>query len=527
MLWLCIHLPQLPVEIFLQPGSNNKSYGSNNTDRPVLICEHQRVVYCNQNALQQGIKPGLAIATATALTDSTVSVMERSPHQEQQTLEFIATLCYRFSPLIVVCPPFNVLLDLSGCLKLHHGLQVLQQAIDKLLSELAYSYQLGLANTPKAATLLALGYRSLRRADQHFPHFDYQDQRIIHSIQEQQIAEQNLSHLPASQKLRNKWQKLGFKQLAELQALPAAAIGKRFGKDFLLYLQQLRDERADPQQGIVIAQTFSREQHFLDGINNSEQLLFSAKRLLNEFSQYLSTRQLCCHHFCWQLQQQSRAGEQQHIEISIPLTQAQNNVTNFLALTRLKLEHTPLQSAVETIRLESSEFSPAEQQSISLFSELDNDPESIKQFGAVNSDAYQQLLDRLCTRLGENALMQLSYCDEHLPEFSFHLSPVVQNCGGKTTKRPGIPPSPPINNQAGKIRPLFLFANARTLQARKDGLYWQGKMYLTQGPERIESRWWQDYGARDYYLAQHESGSVYWIYQDLQKQRWYVQGIFS
>ena len=55
-----------------------------------------------------------------------------------------------------------------------------------------------------------------------------------------------------------------------------------------------------------------------------------------------------------------------------------------------------------------------------------------------------------------------------------------------------------------------------------------GKLELLQGPERIDFGWWDNEAvARDYYIAKHHAGSLYWIYQHLDNSRWYLHGIFS
>jgi protein ImuB len=64
------------------------------------------------------------------------------------------------------------------------------------------------------------------------------------------------------------------------------------------------------------------------------------------------------------------------------------------------------------------------------------------------------------------------------------------------------------------------------------------KPQLLQGPERIESGWWDGKGvARDYYVARpqgegqdgssHSHGIRLWVFQERQSKRWYVHGIFA
>ena len=58
-------------------------------------------------------------------------------------------------------------------------------------------------------------------------------------------------------------------------------------------------------------------------------------------------------------------------------------------------------------------------------------------------------------------------------------------------------------------------------------------LILEQGPERIESGWWDGKGvARDYYIAHQTNahppqGAKLWVFQERQSKRWYLHGIFA
>jgi protein ImuB len=58
---------------------------------------------------------------------------------------------------------------------------------------------------------------------------------------------------------------------------------------------------------------------------------------------------------------------------------------------------------------------------------------------------------------------------------------------------------------------------------------WHGSsVVLEQGPERIESGWWDGKGvARDYYVASQPHGARLWVFQERQSKRWYLHGVFA
>jgi protein ImuB len=56
----------------------------------------------------------------------------------------------------------------------------------------------------------------------------------------------------------------------------------------------------------------------------------------------------------------------------------------------------------------------------------------------------------------------------------------------------------------------------------------RSSVVLEQGPERIESGWWDGKGvARDYYVASQPHGARLWVFQERQSKRWYLHGVFA
>ena len=57
----------------------------------------------------------------------------------------------------------------------------------------------------------------------------------------------------------------------------------------------------------------------------------------------------------------------------------------------------------------------------------------------------------------------------------------------------------------------------------------QRPLQLVQGPERIESGWWDGLDVRrDYFIAESTCHARYWIYRELPQARaWYLHGLFG
>ena len=51
---------------------------------------------------------------------------------------------------------------------------------------------------------------------------------------------------------------------------------------------------------------------------------------------------------------------------------------------------------------------------------------------------------------------------------------------------------------------------------------------LEEGPERIESGWWDGKDvARDYYIVRQAGGARLWVFQERRSKCWYLHGVFA
>ena len=130
---------------------------------------------------------------------------------------------------------------------------------------------------------------------------------------------------------------------------------------------------------------------------------------------------------------------------------------------------------------------------------------------AGSCDTAPQLVERLRARLGEEAVYGLCTIPEHRPEAA---------CGRVHELRLAGVSNPADRVAEGMPRPVWLLDEPSPLH--------QGDLVLEQGPERIESGWWDGKGvARDYYMARRAHGSRLWVFQERRTKRWYLHGVFA
>ena len=518
MLWLCLRFANLPLEVFLDPP-DKRSHGSpegrprdSAIAPPMAVVDRHRIITCNQSAHDAGITPQITPATARALCDE-IRIFTRQPEREAQTLRSLAYSCYRFTPLIDPLEPDCLLLEVGSSLRLFQGLNALLRQLHQLLRELGFSHEIGIAPTPRAAELMSHTPPAVQKqlvsifssSDQEDHQQQLQSQTGI-SAYSDILHRFPLADLLCPNPLKKQFRASGLQRLGELIQLPGDAIGKRFGAGFLNYLQQLTGNRPDPRPHLQLPAEFDDILQLNHGITSAEALAFPMKRLLSALCGYLQGRQLHCQQLNWHLQLLNGSSERLTIRFSRP----QNQLDHFLSLSRLQLEKIRFYSPVDALRLQVTHLHQAQPVIGDLFGKHHHD----QLFDpAANSD----LIDRLTSRLGPEAVSGVAATDSHIPEQAGLVAPTGS----------GLLPLTEPDPDPRLLRPLWLLPEPESICCDRGQLEWRGVLDLLQGPERVEGNWWQQPICRDYFIARHPGGAHYWVYQERASRRWFVHGVFG
>jgi protein ImuB len=496
MLWICLHFPDLPIEVFSREQAPQQ--------HAVAVAHKKHIRLCNSAATQYGIVAGLSTATAQVLCPE-LRIFQRDKDKEANSLHNLAHWCYRFTPSTSLCKTNALLLEISSSLKLFKGLPALLEKIHCGITRQGYNCQAGLAHTPGAASLLAR--TGLYSVNTRPPWFNAAGETLDHNTLFSQLQQIPLTFLDCDNKQRQVLQNMGFSVLGDILQLPEAALGKRLGRDFLHRLQRITGQRPDPQQAITPPIHFYSELHFLDGVNSKQMLLFPAKRLLQELGGFLSSRQLYCRSLDWQL-----GSAKERLTLTLKPSIKQHETASLLELSRLALEKADLPHPVESIHLRADQFAPLEFSSQSLLADSPQQQDN-------DSGAGQLLLDKLTVRLGRQRVCKLISQDSHIPERGSRLVACQQAIPPHPTDRDTPVPGP---------RPTWLFKLPVRLQCREQQLYLhREKLKLLRGPERIDCQWWDRPVRRDYFIARHDSGGLYWVFHEHAHGHWYAHGLFA
>ena len=122
MLWLALHFPQLPLD--------RQDSGDADDPRAVVLQEgpRRRILACNAHATASGVRPGLALKNAYALTPNLIT-SDYDEDQQLAHLEQLTLWALHYSSLVSPQPPDTILLEIAASLTLFGGLEALCDAI--------------------------------------------------------------------------------------------------------------------------------------------------------------------------------------------------------------------------------------------------------------------------------------------------------------------------------------------------------------------------------------------------------------
>ncbi|MGC1817898.1 MAG: hypothetical protein WA900_09610, partial [Casimicrobiaceae bacterium] len=140
--------------------------------------------------------------------------------------------------------------------------------------------------------------------------------------------------------------------------------------------------------------------------------------------------------------------------------------------------------------------------------------------------AIVPLIERLRARLADGAVVMLESRAEHRPEHAMRTVASLHDAA--TSKHGAAMPGRMAENAPAAARPLWLLDEAQPLGTVLEAQPW----ILRDGPERIESGWWDGRDLRrDYFVAETPQGETVWIYRDhrygTDDGEWFLHGFFA
>jgi protein ImuB len=418
------------------------------------------------------------------------------------TLQRLCLCAQQFTSLVSIEMPNALLLEIKGSVKLFGSLAALHAAIEAAWGRLSLRAHAATAPTALAALWLA---RAGKPA----------------CIEDSGQLAGGLAELPITctswdgawlQTLRA----MGITRIGELLRLPRAGISRRLSPAAVLDLDIALARQAAPRRAFVPRVRFRERCDFEAEIETVGYLQKALEPLIERCAQFLRERQAGVQSL--ELRLRHRAMPVTRVRLGLAtITSERRRLADVLDE---KLNRLELAAPVRGMELKSGSLQPLPAGSLDAFAGMGGR----RAGGVCAGNTAPQLVERLRARLGERAVYGVVSVPEHRPEAAWRrvhelrLTPAMPRAEGMHAAGTRVSEMP---------RPVWLLDEPVLLAANLQKLCQEGSI-LEQGPERIESGWWDGRDvARDYYIARQARGARWWVFQQRQTRCWYLHGVFA
>jgi protein ImuB len=504
-LWLAIHLPHYVLESLRWRAAAPGSASGHDTGMATVVVDLEGggKVVCDldADAAAAGITRGMALNSALALLPG-LHVLARDVPGERALLEAVAACANGFTPRVALEPPDGVLLEVRGSLRLFGGVRRLFLALRAQLQSLGLEPRIALAPTPLASLWFARSGAevALRRRDS---------------------LASRLGPLPLA---CTRWPEKSIQSLATMGArtigdclrLPRDGFARRFEPEMLCALDRAMGRVHDPRAAFVHRERYAARRDLEPEISDVERLGRAIAPLVVELCSFLRLRGGGVDVLDVRLVHRDAKPTRLRLRFLQPVAQAER-ITGSM---QERLVCTVLPEPVRAVRLRSGPLLEVREESGDLFARDQR-----------RAAGVPQLIERLRARLGAEAVHGICLVPEHRPEAAWKKwghSPFSEKRGHSPFfffpleadgKKENVPVFP---------RPLWLLAEPQPLEGREQPRY-EGPLEIEDGPERIESGWWDGRDVRrDYYVARTRTGARLWVFRERRaERRWFLHGVFG
>ncbi len=510
--------------------------------------QRQVLASLSPEAETAGLVVGQPLREAHALCpDLATQVQHRAA--EAGFLRALVRWADRFSPLVGEEGADGLRLDITGCAHLFGGEAALIDNLMQEAADLGLSVRCGLADTVGAAWALARfadrglapgrsgdaieqEARATRARAAKRPHWQRgtpagrpdRPARIAPSGQ----THSALSPLPvAALRLPDKvladLERLGLRRVGDLTGQPRAALGRRFGPDLMLRLDQALGRVPEPVSPGTPLPRFATRLSLPDPIGLHADISAGAARLVTRLCDMLRDKGQGARHLRVEAFRTDDSVQVLDLRLARP-THAPDTIRPLLDG---RLDEIDAGFGIDVLRIEALVTEPMEARQVRS-PVHDGGPATGDEARAA---ALADLVTRLGGRIGLEAITRPHPAESVIPEKTALTLAVAWS-----DPAPGPWPLPDL------ARPLLMWRPEplRVLRAARPcaAFHWRGRRHevaASIGPERIAPEWWLDdpdwrSGLRDYWQVVTTRGERLWLFQAFGAQisgGWFCQGRFG
>jgi protein ImuB len=398
-------------------------------------------------------------------------------------LQKLCLHAHSFTSFVSIEPPNALLLEIKGSVKLFGSLKQLYADLDEGWRRLELPAHSAIAPSTLAALWLARAGGSSQ-------------------IEDIELLPGQLAKVPIActawdiERLET-LRAMGIICLGELLRLPRTGIARRLGPAVVQDLDIALGRQPAPRRAFVRRERFRERCDFEAEIEHVAYLEKALEPLIERCARFLRRRQSGIQALLLRLMH--REGPATRVQLGLAsITSEQRRLSDVLCQKLARLE---LRAPVRGMELISGALRGLSASSLDVFAGFT---------GAGSRDSAPQLVERLRARLGEEAVYGVCLIAEHRPEAAWRRVHELRLTTAARVEEESTEQKLP--------RPVWLLHEPLPLP----------KPEILQGPERIESGWWDGKGvARDYYVARQRHGARLWVFQERQSKRWYLHGVFA
>ncbi len=468
------------------------------------------------------------------------------PDLDEKTLEALARYMQRFTPTVATetqdvaddeslrasvpsCLRAFLYLDLSGCEHLFGGLEAIVRQIGQSMHDLRIPTILGVGPTAGAAHAITFLPATDPKARTRI--------RMIIPRNEKAVEQAPLAGLRLPPEILESLHHLGLETIADLRALSRDALVPRFGNIVLQRMNQLQGTLAEPLIPLTWSTPIEARFDFDGSVADPMALEQVFRNLLGEVLPELERRGEGIRELevtlardpSWRKMNEAVLPAQFTLNVSRP----SRDTKAILNLYRCAFEQLPLKAQKQSkSSLYSRNFDAGFtnlQIKVTRAQRLPHRQVALERANAPDEHGWQNTLDLIRTRLGENAIEQAQLQEAYVPEKAFKRIPASAHEAVEETER-----------QVASSRPLHLLApeELRVMSAPShdaDGVpltfNFDGavhRLIYAVGPERIAGQWWEGHTkTRDYFDVADDAGQRFWIFRVQETGKWYMHGTFE
>jgi protein ImuB len=474
----CVNVAALPLQILLRIHPEWARL-------PVVVVEDDRpqalVLNLNARARRAGVRSGQRYAIARTFARDLQAGTISQP-QIEDSVSTLADHLRHYSPNVEPASdmPGVFWLDARGLEGLYPSLQKWAEAIRAELQSVSMSATVAVGFKRFGVYALAMSHRGIT---------------VCGDADEEctKVERVPLGPLNLHPDVRDRLLKLGIVTVGDFLRLPAEEIRARFGAEVDALYQLAANHRWMPLLPVPAKELHERSVHFDAPESNSERLVFVIKRFLDGFAMRLASQAQAIIGVTLQMNLDDHTQRTEHVRPAAPTL----DIPQLLQLIYLRLNTFQLSAGIVTLHV-TADACPATLDQCRLFLEHRRDV-----------DAANQALARVRAECGEQAVVHARICNAHSPAARFVWEPLAQ---APTRSAPRLVGSRPLVRRIYTHPPLLSKSFLETSAQRK------------LGPYVLSGGWWAGGVQRDYYFVHTHSDSVWWVYYDHRRERYFLQG---